>query len=155
MVSSPLGLLWLLVKPSYIGIRMAGINYTVHTALSIVALLTTSNCRTRQKSGCCQRHREQADSVTSRLNQHPLCICLPGVSSSVCHMFEIAEKGNEVRCTRQIGFWRKGKYCCAPFVPHYFYFFKISLWPLKAKCSETPNELHSWKKRPHLDRRSA
>lgn len=75
---------------------MACINYTKYTARSIVALLTTSNCRTRQKSGCCQQQCEQADSVTSLLAQHLVCICLPGVSSSVHHMFKTAETGNLV-----------------------------------------------------------
>lgn len=102
-VSCPLGLIWLLVKPRYIGVRMACINYTGYTARSIVAPLTTSNCRTRQKSGCRQQQREQADSVTSRVNQHPGCICFLGVSWSVQHMFKISETGNEARWINVLG----------------------------------------------------
>lgn len=120
---------------------MACINYTVCTAAPLLLCWQPPTVAPRQKSGCCQWHRERADCVTSRLNQHPVCICLPGVSSSVQYMFKIAETGNEVRwpdVLAKLGsegnivtLTCRWKHWRAPFVPQDFYFFKISLWPWK------------------------
>lgn len=148
-VSSPLGLIWLLVKPSYIGIRMACINYSVCNARRCCSV---DNLQlSRQKSACCQRHRERADRVTSRLNRHPVCIRSPGVSSSVQHMFKMAETGNEVRWPGVLGklgsegnivisACRKEALLCPPFCTTLFLFLQNFIVALKAKCCETPNE---------------
>lgn len=96
MVNSPLGYIWLLVKTSYICIHMACINYkNIQHVLLLLCWRPPTVAPGKSLAAV-------NSNVSKQIVSHPYwlsmqaCICLPGVSSSVYHMFRIAETGNLV-----------------------------------------------------------